>query len=115
MPNMTGPLVVALLYDGLCTFEFGVVVEVFGLARPEMGEGWYRHATAAIEPGPLRAAGGLTVTLSGGLDLLEQADLIVVPGWRGILMPVPEHLLKALKAAHARGARLMSLCGNRPS
>jgi AraC family transcriptional activator FtrA len=102
--------VVTLAYDGLCTFEFGVAAEVFGLARPEMGEGWYRHTTAAIEPGPLRAAGGLTVTVSGGLDLLEQADLIVVPGWRGILMPVPEDLLEALKAAHARGARLMSLC-----
>ncbi len=49
-----GPRVVTLAYDGLCTFEFGVAVEVFGLARPEMGEGWYRHATAAIEPGPLR-------------------------------------------------------------
>lgn len=47
---------------------------------------------------------------SGGLDLLEQADLIVVPGWRAILSPVPEDLLETLKAAHARGARLMSLC-----
>lgn len=54
-PPLSGPQVVTLAYDGLCTFEFGVAVEVFGLARPEMGEGWYRHATAAIEPGPLRA------------------------------------------------------------
>jgi AraC family transcriptional regulator, transcriptional activator FtrA len=109
-PALTGPQVVTLAYDGLCTFEFGVTVEVFGLARPEMGERWYRHTTAAIEPGPLQAAGGLTVTVSGGLDLLERADLIIVPGWRGISMPVPEDLLEALKAAHARGARLMSLC-----
>ncbi|PAT22229.1 AraC family transcriptional regulator, partial [Klebsiella quasipneumoniae] len=28
---------VALAYDGLCTFEFGVAVEIFGLPRPEMG------------------------------------------------------------------------------
>ena len=28
--------VVALAYDGLCTFEFGVAVEIFGLPRPEM-------------------------------------------------------------------------------
>lgn len=99
-----------LAYDGLCTFEFGVAVEVFGLARPEMGEGWYRHATAAIEPGPLRAAGGLTVTTAGRLELLEDADLIVVPGWRGIDEPVPVRLVDALRSAQARGARLMSLC-----
>ncbi|MFN3364019.1 MAG: transcriptional regulator FtrA [Allorhizobium sp.] len=107
---LTGPRVVTLAYDGLCTFEFGVAVEVFGLARPEMGEGWYRHATAAIEPGLLRAAGGLTVSASGGLELLKEADLIVVPGWRGIDQPVPVSLIEALRAAHARGARLMSLC-----
>lgn len=107
---LTGPRVVTLAYDGLCTFEFGVAVEVFGLARPEMGNGWYRHATAAIEPGPLRAAGGLTVTAAGGLELLAEADLIVVPGWRGIDEAVPVTLVDALRAAHARGARLMSLC-----
>jgi AraC family transcriptional activator FtrA len=101
---------VTLAYDGLCTFEFGVAVEVFGLARPEMGEDWYRYATAAIEPGPLRAAGGLTVSASGGLELLAEADLIVVPGWRGIEEPVPVSLVEALRGAHARGSRLMSLC-----
>ncbi len=31
------PQVVVLAYDGLCTFEFGVAVEIFGLPRPEMG------------------------------------------------------------------------------
>ena len=54
-------LVVALAYDGLCTFEFGVAVEIFGLDRPEMGADWYRFRVAAIEPGPLRAAGGIRV------------------------------------------------------
>ena len=43
---------VALAYDGLCTFEFGVAVEIFGLDRPEMGNAWYRFRVAAIEPGP---------------------------------------------------------------
>lgn len=107
---LTGPRVVTLAYDGLCTFEFGVAVEIFGLSRPEMGSSWYRHTTAAVEPGPLRAGGGLSVTASGDLSLLEEADLIVVPGWRGINEPVPPSLIAALRAAHARGARLMSLC-----
>lgn len=108
--SLTGPRVVTLAYDGLCTFEFGVAVEVFGLARPEMGEGWYRHATAAVEPGLLRAAGGLTITTLGGLELLKEADLIIVPGWRGINEAVPASLVDALQAANVRGARLMSLC-----
>ncbi|PTM60571.1 transcriptional regulator FtrA [Phreatobacter oligotrophus] len=109
-PATTGPLVVAIAYDGLCTFEYAIVAEVFGLARPEMGAGWYRFATAAIEPGPLRAHGGLRVEVDGDISLLGQADLIVVPGWKGMDVPVPDSLREALLAAHSRGARLASIC-----
>jgi AraC family transcriptional activator FtrA len=104
------PLVVAVAYDGLCTFEFGCAVEVFALPRPEMGPGWYRFAVAAAEPGPLRAAGGITVGVDGGLDLLAKAGTVIVPGWRAADAPVPEALCAALRAAHARGARVLSLC-----
>lgn len=110
MPNLTGPLVGALLYDGLCTFEFGIVAEVFGLSRPEMGTGWYRFASAAVDEGPMRAHGGMTVVADHGLEILAEADVIVVPGWRGADAPVPEALVEQLRAAHARGARLASIC-----
>ncbi|MCX8999045.1 transcriptional regulator FtrA [Rhizobiaceae bacterium BDR2-2] len=110
MTKPTGPLVVALVYDGLCTFEFGIATEVFALPRPEMGTGWYRFASAAIDDGPLRAAGGLTIRADGGPDLLDEADIVVVPGWRSVDAPVPEALTDRLRAAHSRGARLVSLC-----
>ncbi|QIX97769.1 transcriptional regulator FtrA [Cedecea sp. FDAARGOS_727] len=104
------PLVVAIAYDGLCTFEFGVAVEIFGLPRPEMGENWYRFAVAGVEPGELRAMGGIRLTVDGGPELLDTASLIIVPGWRGVDQPVPEALIRALQAAHRRGARIMSIC-----
>ena len=104
------PLVVAVAYDGLCTFEFGCAIEVFALPRPEMGPNWYRFAVAGAEPGPLRAAGGITVGVDGGLDLLATAGTIVVPGWRGTDAPVPAALCQALRTAHAGGARVLSLC-----
>lgn len=110
MPKSSGPLVVALLYDGLCTFEFAIAAEVFGLDRPEMGEGWYRFASCPVETGPLRAHGGFTIRPDGGPELLDAADLIVVAGWRGVDAPVPESLCERLRAAHARGARIASIC-----
>ena len=109
-PKTTGPLVVAPVYDGLCTFEFAIAAEVFGLSRPEMGPGWYRFASAAIEPGPLRAHGGLSVTSDGGIELLDRADLIVMAGWKGADVPVPEALTRRLRKAWQRGARLASIC-----
>lgn len=110
MPNPLGPLVVGLVYDGLCTFEFGIVAEIFGMTRPEMGPGWYRFASHAIEPGPLRADGGITIEAPRRPHLLRKADLIVVPGWKGIDVPIPDDLVAQLRAAHARGARLASIC-----
>ena len=107
---MKDHLVAALAYDGLCTFEFGCVVEMFSLERPELGIDWYRFAVCAAERGPIRAAGGIQVVAPHGLAMLARADTIVVPGWRGADEQPPEPLLRALRRAHARGARLASIC-----
>jgi len=107
---LRGPLVVAPVYDGLCTFEFSIVAEVFGLARPEMGQNWYRFVSAALEAGPMRAHGGLTFTADADMAALEQADLIVMAGWKGAHVPVPEELVRRLVRAWERGARLASIC-----
>ena len=109
-PSQPNRLVVAVAYDGLCTFEFGVAAEVFGLYRPEMGDDWYRFAVAAIDDGEMRAMGGLRFVTDGGTELIEQAGTIILPGWRGIDAPVPENLCAALRKAHGNGARLLSIC-----
>ena len=107
---MKNHLVCAVAYDRLCTFEFGCTVELFSLARPELGVDWYRFAVCAAEPGPLRAAGGITIVAPYTLAMLDRADTIVLPGWRDADEPPPEPLLRKLRAAHARGARLCSIC-----
>lgn len=107
---MTSPLVAILAYDRLCTFEFGCAVELFALERPELDVPWYRYAVCAAEPGPLRAAGGVRIQAPYGLGKLQRADIIVIPGWRSAEERPPENLLTALRRAHARGARLCSIC-----
>ncbi|MEM6384182.1 MAG: transcriptional regulator FtrA [Pseudomonadota bacterium] len=103
------PLVCVLLYDGLCTFEFGIAVELFALPRPEF-DAWYRFTTVSAEPGSARAMGGITFEAESGLERLAEADLILVPGWRGADEDVPEQLCTALQDAHRRGARIASIC-----
>src|SRR5216684_5635208 len=104
------PLVVALAYDGLCAFEFSCAAEVFGLPRPELGPGWYRFETSATKGRKVSGQYGISVRVDGGLDRLVAAGTIVVPGWQGVNVPVPESIIDALRAAHARGARLLSIC-----
>ncbi|MHA4868767.1 transcriptional regulator FtrA [Duganella sp. PWIR1] len=103
-------LVVALAYDCLCTFEFGCTVELFALERPELGVDWYDFAVCAVEQGPIRAAGGITVQAPYAPELLALADTIIIPGWRDADEVPPPQLLDWIRAAHARGARLCSIC-----
>ena len=58
MSEMPG-LVATLAYEGLCTFEFGIAVEIFGLRRPELDIPWYQHQVVAVDDGPMHAAGGV--------------------------------------------------------
>jgi AraC family transcriptional activator FtrA len=102
--------VAVVAHDRLGTLEYGITAEIFGQERPEMGAEWYRLITVAATPGPLRALGGLTFEPEFGLESLDLADTVVIPGWTGVDVPVPSDLIGALRQAHARGARLVSIC-----
>lgn len=101
--------VAVLAYDGLCTFEFAIAVEIFGLPRPELGPDWYRFAVHPVDTGPLRATGGIRIS-APRRNALAGADTIVVPGWCDPDVEPPPALLRALRRAHDRGARLLSIC-----
>jgi AraC family transcriptional activator FtrA len=103
-------------FDGMAPFELGVVVEVFGLARPELtgllAAPWYDVKVCADEPGtPLNAVGGFSLTARHGLDELAAADTVIV-----VAVPhtfggeVSPGLVAALRTAHERGARIVSIC-----
>jgi AraC family transcriptional regulator, transcriptional activator FtrA len=113
MPNVTckpNRLVAALIYDGLCEFEFGIAAEVFGLERPEMGDDWYRFVTCSEKPGRLSTNSGLRVEAERDLSALMEAGTIVIPGWRcDDSAPTPV-LRAALLAARERGARFVTIC-----
>lgn len=106
----TPGMVAILAYDGLCTFEFGIAVEIFGLPRPEFDFPWYEHRIVAVDQGPMRAMGGIQVLADGGMELLADARTIIIPGWRDRSATVPAELIAALRQAHASGARLLSIC-----
>ena len=106
----TAHRVVALAYDRLATFEFAVAVEIFGLPRPELPVDWYRFSACSYDAGPLRATGGVRLIAGSGLGALRRADTIVIPGWRNPDELPPRPVLSALRRAHDRGARLMSIC-----
>lgn len=105
--------VACLIYDQLATFEFGIAADVFALRRPGL-DPWYDFASVPTHPGQLRAHGGVRVVsdvaYSPGFEALDEAGLIIAPGWPFADANEPPALLDALRRAHARGARLLTIC-----
>jgi AraC family transcriptional activator FtrA len=107
---MKGHLIAALVHPPLSAFEVGCVVEVFGLKRPEVAGNWYDFAIGGLEPGIINEREGqFALEVRHDLELFRRAQTIVVPYWDSC-RPAPEPILEMLRAAKARGARLLSIC-----
>lgn len=105
------PGMVALItYERLCTFEFGIAIEVFGLPRPEFDFPWYEFVVVASENRRVQATGGISIDADYDLCALARAKTIVIPGWRDVFERPPEKLLNAIRVAYRKGARIISIC-----
>ncbi len=109
--TLTGPRVVAIAYDNLSIFEFGITAEVFALKRPEFGDDWYQFSVCSVDGQNLAETGGIVININDDLLALENADIIVIPGWRSPYTSIPGALKSALLRAHERGARIVGICG----
>ncbi|MFI5041104.1 MAG: helix-turn-helix domain-containing protein [Acidimicrobiales bacterium] len=108
-PASTRHTVATVVGNGLSPFEFAVACEVFGTDRSaDVGRPWYRFLVCAADPPPITTTTGFTIDTPFRLDALRRADTIVVPA-----SGPAEHnqeLLDALREAHSRGARILSVC-----
>ncbi|MEW6645009.1 MAG: helix-turn-helix domain-containing protein [Pseudomonadota bacterium] len=106
---MNSPKIAILTYDGVNTFELGMAMEVFGL--PNMGPRWYDVAVCGDRRrGAASSSCGVEITASHGLDAIDEAATVIVPGWQDIDTLPPRMILQRLRAAHARGARIATIC-----
>ncbi|WP_199439327.1 helix-turn-helix domain-containing protein [Umezawaea beigongshangensis] len=102
--------IAVVLIDGMAPFEFGVVCEIFGIDRTEEGVPAFDFRVCGERAGePLRANVGVQVTPQHGLDALVDADLVALPA-ATIREDYPLAVLEAVRAAHARGATLLTVC-----
>jgi transcriptional regulator GlxA family with amidase domain len=100
-------LVAVAMFDNVILTDLAIPCDVFQLAQLENGSPAYEVQVCAV--GPVKAAS--PVNLNGSsIKLLRKADTIVVPGVSDPHSPVDELLLKELRRAIHRGARVASIC-----
>jgi AraC family transcriptional activator FtrA len=101
--------VVALLNPPQSPFELACASEVFGTVRQDV-PARYTFRVCAERPGPLPTTAGYAMLVDAGLEALDEADTVIIPGWQPAGAPAPPAVTEALLAAHRRGARIVAIC-----
>lgn len=96
--------VVLLALEAVLPLDLGIPAQVFGYG------GHYGVSLCAPQPGPVATTAGFNVDAAHGLEALDEADTIIVPGFWPHLDQAPAPALEALRAAHERGCRMVSIC-----
>ncbi|MFD5651491.1 MULTISPECIES: helix-turn-helix domain-containing protein [unclassified Streptomyces] len=104
--------VAVIVDEGTNPFEVGCATELFGLPRPELGLSGplYEVVVCGPTPGIRMNHGFLTLADVPGLEAADGAGTLVVPGRPDNVVPRGPAVLDAIRRAHARGARIVSLC-----
>jgi transcriptional regulator GlxA family with amidase domain len=101
--------VAVLAFDGVAPFELGVLCEAFGVDRSEQGLPALDFAVCAARPGRVSTGMGFGLDIEHDYSRAAEADLVAVPAAHSSA-PHPGGLVEVLRAAHDRGARIMSVC-----
>lgn len=102
--------IAVVVYDHVAMFELGVLCEAWGTDRTAQGAPAFDFAICTPTPGRVSTdIPGFDLSVSAGLKRLGSADLVCIPAHR-LTQPVPDDVVDALRAAHARGAKLLSVC-----
>ncbi|MBB4678467.1 helix-turn-helix domain-containing protein [Crossiella cryophila] len=100
--------VVLALYEGAMLFEAATAIEVFGVDRGDLGSPWYDFTVCGPKAAQLGAVA--RVPSSPGFAPVRSAHTVIIPAYHDVDRDPPADIVNALRAAHARGARIVSLC-----
>lgn len=95
MQNQQPHRLVICAYHGLSMLEYGAAVEIF-ISHGRTNSPWYHGEVVSCDGPELRLGDGSLLRLADDLQVLSQADTIVLPGWRAIDERPPQALLSAL-------------------
>ncbi|WP_181273370.1 GlxA family transcriptional regulator [Brevibacterium oceani] len=98
--------VVVVIIEGALVMDVGIPLQVFA-DRPGFP---YQLRVCAETAGIVNTSSGIGMSVPFGLEALEDADTVIVPGFAPASRPTPLPVCEALVAAHARGARIVSIC-----
>ncbi|MDM1768089.1 helix-turn-helix domain-containing protein [Acinetobacter sp. 226-4] len=105
---MSLPKVALFIYPDIPIFHFSVPHTIFN-AEIE-GEKLFEVNTFSLDGLAVRTEKSILIEAHGDLAMMQDADIIIIPGWNDLHHKPDEHLLTALKLAHQKEIKIVGLC-----
>src|SRR6266705_3234710 len=96
--------VAVVVLPGVIPLEFGTATQVFGR------DPHYQLIVCAENRAAPAPRSGFVINTSSGLEGIKRAETVILPGYDDVDATISNAVLDAVRVAHARGARLVSIC-----
>jgi transcriptional regulator GlxA family with amidase domain len=101
-------LVAVVAFDGVVLGDLSTPCEIFGRVRGPHGGRSYEVRVCSLEPEV--KSEHVTLRVPWRLSSLSRADTVIVPGLADLDQSIPDGLLRSIRRAVGRGARVASIC-----
>ncbi|WP_241909802.1 helix-turn-helix domain-containing protein [Vibrio sp. 10N.261.55.A7] len=105
--------VVMVVANGISAFHLSVPCLVFRDAFQDAfpdRKPLFDLSLCSVSGCEVATGSGFSISVSDDVSVLEEADIIVIPGWDNAIPHAPTFLIDMLTKAHQRGATLVGLC-----
>ena len=105
---MSLPKIALFIYHNIPIFHFSVPHTIFNLCIDDRK--LFEVKTFSVDGLSIKTEHAIHISADAGLDCLNDADLVIIPGWDDIHERPNTALSLALKAAHEKGVTIAGLC-----
>lgn len=102
--------VAIVLFEGISSFHVSVPCLIFGQDRTGLGLPEFALTFFAGGAPEIHTDLGFTINCNTAPDVIDRADIVIIPSWGDLDAPVPHVLIRSLHAARLRGAIIAGLC-----
>lgn len=105
---MSIPVVGLFVYPNINPFHFSVPQMIFNMEIED--KQLFELKIFSIDGQPVKTGHSMVIVPDGGLELIKESNLVIIPGWDDLNQKPEDSIIEALRIAHKKGIKLAGLC-----
>ena len=105
---MAIPVIGLFVYPNINPFHFSIPYIIFNIKIED--KPLFDLKIFSIDGQPVKTEQSMVIMPDGGIELIKESDLIIIPGWDDFNHEPEQVLIDALNCAYQTGIRIVGLC-----